>query len=216
MIPQVQVGAQPPWGTGSERARGSSTHTRRHTRMCVHTHRRDELLLGTQLGRVCTRRDRTSRTERGAEPHAAPQGHTGFQPLHSCPGAQELCWVSSQQDSPSLAHSWVTARSMTLESLYHGFAPQEQSSLCACSSDTKLSLGTAASPDGWSRAGRTVLGPSCTTPGIRLNLQTQQVTQAACPWAGEGAGISSSELAACARRGRRKQAPADGEAGMRQ
>lgn len=42
------------------------------------------------------------------------------------------------------------------------------------------------------------------------------VPQAACRRSGEGAGISSLELAACARRGRRKQAPADREAGMRQ
>lgn len=103
MIPQVQVGAQPPWGAWLRMSRGGSTRTH----VCTNTQRRDELLLGTQLGQVYTRGDRTSWMERWADPHTAPR--RGLLPLTAGavlapqnPWGHTLSWSQP-------THSWVTA-----------------------------------------------------------------------------------------------------------
>lgn len=73
-----------------------------------------------------------------------------------------------------------------------------------------------------SGAGGTALSPSCSVLGIRPTLwpQQQQVPGSGrvppCQRSGEGLGISSPELAAFVRRGRRQQAPADRDTRTRQ
>lgn len=62
MIPQVQIGAQPPWGAWL-RMSTRQQHTHVHTRVCTYT--RDKLLLGAQLGWVYKRRQDKQNREGG-------------------------------------------------------------------------------------------------------------------------------------------------------
>jgi len=227
MIPQVQVGAQPRGGPGSERARGSSTHacTHTHTRVCLHTRRvpaRDPA--GTSVHRRGPKRN--------GEPLGPCPGRRSCAGSPAPLGPQEAGTAGRLLPAPLARGSPHDPRKGHVP--HHSFAPREQGPLCVCSSITELGLGTAAPParaDGWSGAGGTALGPSCTTLGIRPTLWTPQrgppeqvpwerlcpsVPQAACRRSGEGAGIGSPELAARARRGRRKPAPADRAARTRQ
>lgn len=214
----------PPGGPGSEREQGSSTH-----QACAYTRTRDELLLGTWLGWVCTRTRQAEQNGGGRVPRCSPVTRRGpallLLPHPGCTGAvlapQDL-WGHTlnrygRQAGPSscsLSSQHVTGKGHTL---YHTLLPDSR--VPYGSNPPTQGLVTAAPPHAQMASLELVeLCWGYPAPGIRLTFGTQQhvrsgqvlwehlhpaVQRAACRGSGEGAGSRSPALAARARQGRR-------------
>lgn len=121
MIPQVQVGARPPWGAW---LRMSTRQHAAHTCMHVHITQRDTQRTDT-FGTSVHKRGQ-DKVVAGA-PQGSPEGHAGLQSLPTPAlllGTRAVLppqdpWLCTQSQYGSLAslspaHSWATAHSVTL------------------------------------------------------------------------------------------------------
>lgn len=174
MIPQVQVGAQPPRGAWL-RMSTRQQHTRAHTHVRTYTHTEETSYCSGHSWDECARGDRTRRMERWAEPHTAPQGHTGLQPLHSCLRLVTDPWGHtpspySREAGPGPIHSYVTALSMTPgrdSPFTTASLPESRVPYASALPTPSWASGPPARIDGQSRVGGTTLG-------IRSTLWPQQ------------------------------------------